>query len=76
MGFLGNKKQSRIFFTLIMHCIKMSQKTPKNEQSVTTHFKAVFRGDLNSGGQVPLLTSRAITGSPGALNEVGLFYEK
>jgi len=28
----------------------MSQKTPKNEQSVTTHFKAVFRGDLDSGG--------------------------
>ena len=28
----------------------MSQKTQKNEQSVTTHFKAVFRGDLDSGG--------------------------
>ena len=29
----------------------MSQKRPKNEHFVTTHFKAVFRGDLNSGGQ-------------------------
>jgi len=28
----------------------MSAKTPKNEQSVTTHFKAVFRGDLEASG--------------------------
>jgi len=30
---------------------KVSQKRPKNEHFVKTHFKAVFRGDLNSGGQ-------------------------
>jgi len=54
----------------------MSQKTPKNEQSVTTHFKAVFRGDLNPGGKSVILTSRAITGTLGAFNGVRLFYEK
>jgi len=55
---------------------KVSQKRQKNEQSVTTHFKALREAISTRVDISAILTSSAITSSPEAFNGVGLFYEK